>query len=249
MIIIQDIEKVFWGFKDKKAHNINEVFAVLKSMGVIGYMSDEDLRTDISRKMYAESKKKGPKILKKAKNPKTNRPGRGWYMYVDKTVKNPDPLPKPFKPLDTLSTDTKFIGTGGEYEVMSKLFFNGYFACPMIVDKGVDCTAMKNGNVFYIQVKTTNLEENMSCSVSVDKLSLARVEPLNVVYVIVMRCLDRNRFFKFNQDQIKAFADSNYISASGNKYNLKIKYNQQNYPVLYNGQKSVDITEWKNFEL
>src|ERR1700712_3773853 len=60
---------------------------------------------------------------------------------------------------EKIKIDSSFIGKGGEHLVCSELLFRGYNASIMSVDTGMDITATKDGKLFSIQVKTSNINQ------------------------------------------------------------------------------------------
>lgn len=141
----------------------------------------------------------------------------------------------PGKP-DTDTDETKKIGTAGEHIVLAELLFRGYEANIMSVDDGIDIVASKNNKIYFIQVKTTYLE-NEKISVSIPIASFERVRPHDVRYFIVIReGYGSARVLMFHQHDIITNAANGYIDKSETNYNLKIEFRADGIPVLYNNR-------------
>lgn len=144
---------------------------------------------------------------------------------------------------ETDASDTKKIGTGGEYLVLSELLFRGYEANIMSVDDGIDIVASKDNKIYFIQVKTTYLENNR-ISVSIPIASFERVRPHDVRYFIVIREGYGNaKILMLHQQEIITNAANGYIEKSDSNYNIKIEFRSDGVPVLYNNQKNSTIIQ------
>lgn len=139
----------------------------------------------------------------------------------------------PGKP-ETDTVETKKIGTGGEHVVLAELLFRGYEANIMSVDDGIDIVASKDNKIYFIQVKTTYLE-NERLSISIPVSSFERVRPHDVRYFIVVReGYGKSRILMFHQHDIITNAANGYIDKSDSNYNIKIEFRNDGIPVLYN---------------
>lgn len=143
--------------------------------------------------------------------------------------------PRPGKPF-TDTDDTKKIGTGGEYIVLSELLFRGYQANIMSVDDGIDIVASKDNKIFFVQVKTTYMDNNRVC-VQIPISSFERVKAHDVRYFIVVReGYGRARILMLHQHDIITNAANGYIDKSNTNYNIKIEFRSDGIPVLYNAK-------------
>ena len=82
------------------------------------------------------------------------------------TEDKPDPRDEPVveEPTDEETDDDQkrydFTGLAGEHWVQSKLLFRRYETSRPVPDMGIDLVARKDGNSFYLQVKTANKKGN-----------------------------------------------------------------------------------------
>jgi hypothetical protein len=226
---------------------------------IIGLENDEEIKKKANYVLLRESKKKGSSIVK-AKNPKTGKEKKGTYRFINRI--DPDTLPRP-QPVDkdkiiTQSTqdaepkkdrNNLFTGRGGEYSVLGELLFNGYNANVMAVDEGIDIYATKNNFIFFIQVKTTFLNDKKTVSFNIRKNAFKRTEPSQVRYILVIRCGNGElRYFTFKSDDIDRFIYQKLINGEQGKESLtiSIRYEDDNRPYLYRDDKSEDISFYQN---
>lgn len=219
----------------------------------------EKLQTKVNTILLKEAGKKTG-LFTKVKNPKTNKPKKGYYRLVVRTgVKQP--MPKPitntgtiFTPEDINDTSNKkknlFTGKAGECAVMSELLFREYNVNTFVVDDGVDIVATKNNEFFLIQVKTTEVQANGKIHAAIKRDRYVSYQGFKIVYIIVARCkisgIDTNIYFKFTNGDIEQFRFNRYISDTANDINIKIQINGNGEALLYDGNRSINIEFWKN---
>lgn len=137
---------------------------------------------------------------------------------------------------DTDTEDTKKIGTGGEHLVLSELLFRGYQANIMSVDDGIDIVASKDNKIFFIQVKTTYMQNNR-ISIQLPITSFERVRAHDVRYFFVIReGYGRAKILMLHQHDIITNANNGYIDKSDANYNIKIEFRTDGTPELYNNR-------------
>src|SRR3990167_243354 len=87
-----------------------------------------------------------------------------------------------------------FTGKGGEYLVCSELLFRGFNASIMSVDVGIDIVAVKENQLFGIQVKTSNLNSFDTYVFDIRKVSFERHSNGNIYYIFVLHGEKKNNF-------------------------------------------------------
>ena len=87
-----------------------------------------------------------------------------------------------------------FTGKGGEYLVCSELLFRGFNDSIMSVDVGMDIVAVKDRQLFGIQVKTSNLNRFDMYVFDIRKVSLERHNTGNIFYIFVLHGEKKNHF-------------------------------------------------------
>ncbi|MBQ2979715.1 MAG: hypothetical protein IJE18_06365 [Bacteroidaceae bacterium] len=193
------------------------------------------IEKEIEQVVKEELKKDKESRLKYANGKYTKRP--------IKTVP-PTPIHRP---------DPIYIGTAGETAVMSELMFNGYNVNRMMIDDGVDIVAAKDNIYFYVQVKTTFIENGrIYCQIS--DMSYDRYIQTQIRYVIVARYndrgIDRNMFFVFNNQDIEKGIHDRYIKRGLNCISIKVKFHPiTNEPFLYDEKESNISYHLNNFKL
>lgn len=136
---------------------------------------------------------------------------------------------------ETDTEDTKKVGKAGEYLVLSELLFRGYEANIMSVDDGIDIVASKDNKLYFVQVKTTYMD-NKKVNVSIPVETFDRVKMHDVTYFIVVREGYGNaRILMFHQSEIASQASNGYIDKSNANYNIKIDFSG-GVPELYNSK-------------
>lgn len=227
------------------------------------FLSDGESREELKAKANAillkESKdKKG--IFAKVLNDKTRRPKKGVYRYVHRGSRPPMPepnentsvnTPEPASNTATSSNNkpsTNFIGRSGEYAVMSELLYNNYNANIMAVDEGIDIVASKNNIFYYIQVKTTVLEQGYVAHVHIPKQQFQSGLLSQVRYFVVVRCgCGEIRYFKFSENDISNFLYYHFLHISNDTIHIKIRFDKENHkPYLYHEDNQTEISHLQN---
>ncbi|MDR2436900.1 MAG: hypothetical protein LBD17_02340 [Endomicrobium sp.] len=147
---------------------------------------------------------------------------------------------------NTDGINTSFLGTAGEYAVVSELLMRGYTAGIMTVDDGIDVSAFKDDKFFLIQVKTTWFnDDKIVTSIKTDRFT--KNNSANIFYIIVFRYISSNayvnRYLIFTSSDIERLAFEKLISTGSTKVNLNIKIKQANgHLYIYNGinEQSID---------
>lgn len=179
------------------------------------------------------------------------RKGANQYKVRPARVRGPYPRQKPTT--DTL--DTNYIGRAGEFAVLSELIASGYNANNMTIDEGIDIVASKDNIFYYIQVKTTYMDDTRRVSIHIPVANYDRVQRNNVIYIIAVReSIGAYRYFIFHQYEIENLKIGRYIEQTDANINIKIAYNDvTNEPYLYNGKETTSAkpyqAEVKGFKL
>jgi len=207
-------------------------------------------------------------IFAKVKNPKTKKDKKGVYKLksvkkepkrepLGEQIKIFSPEPSPETPVipTMATTQPLYIGKAGECAVMSELLFRGYNVNSMLVDDGIDIIASKNNVFYYIQVKTSFLnEKNRIYFPTIKQNRFDSYIGTQMRYIIVARCrenkVETNMYFVFNNNDIQRFAFSNLVNSSGGGINIKIEIDERdNIPYIYHDGKRTDIRfHLNNFE-
>lgn len=221
------------------------------------------LQTRINGILLSDVNKKSGSEFSKVKNPKTNKFRKGFYKVRSMQGENsippptppdkPEPLPpKPNPDKPTIEPNTLFTGKAGECAVMSELLFRGYNANLMMVDDGVDIVASKNNLYYFIQVKTTLLNEKGRIYVSIKKDRFDAFINAQIRYIVVARCkisgIETNLYFVFNNQNIDEFIFDKVVNLNDSTISIKIRIDQNNgnKPFLYHDTKEKDITFFMN---
>lgn len=224
--------------------SLDNIIAAFQEGELFSGVSGKEIKSHINKVI----KEKDGYIMKASKKEK----GTGRVLYKLRPARGPLPQRKRQKP-ETDVDDSTIIGKAGEMAVISELLFCGYTANTMIVDKGIDVVASMNNKFYYIQVKTTYLDENNRYSISIPRSSFERVESLyNVSYVIVIRnAVGEHQFLVFTQNQIEHWIDDRYIERTEANINVKITYDElDKQPYLYNDRYKVKVSSYlNNFKL
>ena len=212
IVSVRDLENTFggWsdaylaaGFKPTKWHSISnedlfkEYSRLLKllghyPLGVTGYKEISDnskYRGGVYKKRFSGGLKQF--AIEYLKWLKTNSNEK-----VDVVIK-----PKPLKievheeieTIDTVSIEGPksknrfYYGNAAEYLVVSELLFRGYNAQKLPVDEGLDVFAVKNKELYLLQVKHSEYEKpSESRSIQITISSLERNKGSNVFYILVL---------------------------------------------------------------
>ena len=94
---------------------------------------------------------------------------------------------------ETLSVDKSqlksrfYYGNAAAYLVVAELLFRGYNAQKLPVDEGLDVFAVKNKELYLLQVKHSDYEKpSESRPIQITNSSLERNKGLNVFYILVL---------------------------------------------------------------
>lgn len=211
--------------------------------------------------LNSDANKKANQTFQKVKNSNTGKDKKGVYKL--KTIK-PDRKIPPVDPPEIqpeqdhnpitpqINPNTLFIGKAGECAVMSELLFRGYNANLMMVDDGVDIVASKNNMYYFIQVKTTTLDNTGRISSNIKKDRFDAFMNTQIRYIIVARCkiadLDTNLYFVFDNNKIDEFIFDKLVNKTQTSISIKIKLDKENgnRPILFNGNQEKDISFFMN---
>lgn len=118
-----------------------------------------------------------------------------------------------------------FTGKGGEHLVCSELLFRGFNASIMSVDVGMDIIAVKNNQLFGIQVKTSNLNRFNTYVFDIRKVSFERHSNGNVFYIFVLHGENINHFLvlPFHEMERKVHEKAILGIGHGKRYRVSIK--------------------------
>lgn len=119
-----------------------------------------------------------------------------------------------------------FTGKGGEHLVCSELLFRGFNASIMSVDMGMDIVAVKENQLFGIQVKTSNLNSFNMYVFDVRKVSFERHSNGNVFYIFVLHGEKQNHFLilPFHEMEKKMHEGAILEVGHGKRYRVNIKF-------------------------
>lgn len=123
-------------------------------------------------------------------------------------------------------TKSNFTGKAGEYLVCSELLFREFNASIMSVDEGVDIVAVKENQLFGIQVKTANLNKFKAYVFDIRKVSFERNNKGNVFYIFVLRGEKQSKFLilPFMEIEKKVHEKAILEVDHGKKYRVNIKF-------------------------
>ncbi len=222
-----------------------------------GYIeSDVDMETLAIKigNFLASTVKSKSSSFSRVKGAKSGSYKRGYYK-LKAGVKLPE-LPEPpvfdsndqtpnVKSVVADDIGKTMLGKAGECAVMSELLYNGYNANTMMVDDGVDIVASKNNLFYFIQVKTSILNNNR-LQVHIKKDRFDAFIASQIRYVVVARFQHGNLFFIFSNSDIERFIFNNTVSV-GSSINIKIRIDQNTKrPMLHNNSREEDISFFQN---
>jgi len=230
-------------------------------------LDKEKVEKKVNRILLSDIKKKSGSIFARVISPKTGKPFKGQYKIKRKTVKPPMPQPPtlPYldvdkeKPEDT-STEQKtetsnlFVGKAGECAVMSELLFRGYNVNSMLVDDGVDIVASKNNMFYYLQVKTTVIDDRNKIHAKIEQKRFYDYMNTQIRYVIVARCtinkVETNLFFIFDNKNIQRLIFDKKINSNQDRIYIKIEIDpKDNLPYIYDEKRECINFYQNNFDL
>jgi len=146
------------------------------------------------------------------------------------------------RPFEHAPVNTSYTGKAGEFAVISELLFNGFNAGTIAVDDGIDVVAMKDNDLFYIQVKTTVLTPGRNISVSIKYASFTKYEKNKTFYIIVIRHKVRtgqvvNDLIILSNQDIKDLLAKKVLSI--NKENIPLIFSIEADKIILNGKENV----------
>jgi len=119
-----------------------------------------------------------------------------------------------------------FTGKGGEHLVCSELLFRGFNASIMSVDVGMDIVAVKENQLFGIQVKTSNLNSFDTYVFDIRKVSFERHSNGNIYYIFVLHGEKKSNFLilPFHEVEKKVHEKAILEVGHGKRYRVNIKF-------------------------
>ena len=122
-----------------------------------------------------------------------------------------------------------FTGKGGEHLVCSELLFRGFNASIMSVDVGMDIVAVKDNQLFGIQVKTSNLNLFDTYVFDIRKVSFERHSNGNVYYIFVLHGEKQNHYLilPFHEMEKKMHEGAILEVGHGKRYRVNIKFRDE----------------------
>lgn len=249
--LIKDIEGILQ--EEKNGQHVNHVTDRLIANGRIVKASRETAIKKVSSILSKKSRDKNSRICHVKNKNGTNK--RGWYRYVqERKPRTSGSIALSSRStikalsLETADISSNMLGKAGEYAVVSRLLINGYIANIMSVDEGIDIIACKDQNVFFVQVKTSTIKQNLRCRFSIKKSAYQKGHLLQVRYLLVVRYGNNELLFiKLTEDDIKRLG--NYISSEKNMINMNVKF-ENGKAYIYKGDKQDELDFFlNNFDL
>ncbi len=141
---------------------------------------------------------------------------------------------------EKLSIDSGYTGKAGEHLVCSELLFRGFNASIMSVDVGMDIVAVKENQLFGIQVKTSNLNSFNTYVFDIRKLSFERHSNGNIFYIFVLHGQNNNKFLilPFHEVEKKVHEKAILEVGHGKRYRVNIKFRED---IVYLGNKEHEM--------
>jgi Holliday junction resolvase len=142
---------------------------------------------------------------------------------------------------EKIVVESGFTGKGGEHLVCSELLFRGFNASIMSVDVGMDIVAVKDNQLFGIQVKTSNLNRFEIYVFDIRKLSFERHSNGNVFYIFVLHGEKGNHFLilPFHEIERKVHERAILEVGHGKRYRVNIKFREGK---IYLGNKEHEMS-------
>lgn len=133
-----------------------------------------------------------------------------------------------------------FTGKAGEHLVCSELLFYGFNASIMSVDVGMDIVAVKENQLFGIQVKTSNLNSFNTYVFDIRKVSFERHSNGNIYYIFVLHGEKKNNFLilPFHEVEKKVHEKVILEVGHGKRYRVNIKFREGK---VYLGNKNHEM--------
>ncbi len=121
-----------------------------------------------------------------------------------------------------------YTGKAGENLVCSELLFRGFNASIMSVDVGMDIVAVKENQLYGIQVKTSNLNSFDTYVFDIRKVSFERHNNGNIFYIFVLHGENKNNFLilPFHEVEKKVHERAILEVGHGKRYRVNIKFRE-----------------------
>src|SRR3989344_4329535 len=127
---------------------------------------------------------------------------------------------------EKIKVEGGFTGKAGEHLVCSELLFRGFNASIMSVDVGMDIVAVKDNQLFGIQVKTSNLNSFDTYVFDIRKVSFERHSNGNIYYIFVLHGEKKSNFLilPFHEVEKKVHEKAILEVGHGKRYRVNIKF-------------------------
>ncbi len=138
-----------------------------------------------------------------------------------------------------------FTGKAGEHLVCSELLFRGFNASIMSVDVGMDIVAVKENQLFGIQVKTSNLNRFDTYVFDIRKVSFERHNTGNIFYIFVLHGEKKSDFLilPFHEIEKKVHEKAILEVGHGKRYRVNIKFRENK---IFLGNKVHEMSYFLN---
>lgn len=138
-----------------------------------------------------------------------------------------------------------YTGKAGEHLVCSELIFRGFNASIMAVDVGMDIVAVRENQLYGVQVKTSNLNSFKTYVFDVRKVSFERHNQGNIFYIFVLRGKADNQFLilPFHEMEKKVHQGAIKEVGHGERYRVNIKFRDGG---VYLGNKNHSMDYYLN---
>lgn len=158
-----------------------------------------------------------PKTVRKRRNP----------LITESIPTSPKPENSADNDFESPAVKKLYFGKASEFAVASELIFRGYNASIMSVDEGVDITASKKNLFYFIQVKSTWLDDKKQLSVTLKPNRFQNATNASLYYVIVVRYVSKgvltNRYIIFSQEDLQRYKFDRFIKETTSGLTIKIK--------------------------
>lgn len=146
---------------------------------------------------------------------------------------------------EKITIESGYTGKGGEYLVCSELLFRGFNASIMSVDVGMDIVAVKDNQLYGIQVKTSNLNKFETYVFDIRKVSFDRHNYGNIFYIFVLHREGRNDFLILPYHEIEKKVQQKAILGilDGKRYRVNIKFRDEK---VYLGNREHEMGYYLN---
>lgn len=127
---------------------------------------------------------------------------------------------------EKIVVESGFTGKAGEHLVCSELLFRGFNASIMSVDIGMDIVAVKDRQLYSIQVKTSNLNRFNTYVFDVRKVSFERHSSSSIFYIFLLHGKKENHFLilPFLEMEKKVHEKAILTVNHGKSYRVNIKF-------------------------